>query len=194
MYTYIWLLKFTFRLVFQREIADDHLIIIQCDSGHKHSDLIACARYRVLDEKAQAAHLNNTTHVVFIIGLPRRNGGTKFVSFQGGKWESYHVDSLVPAKDSLFTIEEALKMTKNDLLLCCYNHDRELFYKRLQQCISPSFLLKSNNQLVEKAMERFSVLSQLLKKTQLPTNHQSLLDDSTGICLIQNGSLHVMYV
>ncbi|XP_065899490.1 E3 ubiquitin-protein ligase rnf213-alpha-like isoform X3 [Dysidea avara] len=169
------------KAVIQRDSADDHLIIIQCDSGHKHSDLIACARYRVLDEKTQAAHLNNTTHVVFIIGLPRRNGGTKFVSFQGGKWESYHVDSLVSPKDSLFTIKQALTTPINELLSDCYNQDTELLQRRLQHCVSLPYLLPSSNDSVDQAMERFSALSQMVKDGQISGDshiNQSLLEDS----------------
>jgi len=135
----------------------------------------------VLDEKTQAAHLNNTTHVVFIVGLPRRNGGTKFVSFQGGKWESYHVDSLVPPKDSLFTIDQALNTPINELLLDCYSRDTELLQRRLQHCISLPYLLPSSNDSVDQAMGRFNVLSQLVKEGQISDDsriNKTFLEDS----------------
>ena len=156
--------------MFQRESEEDHLIIVQCDSGHKHTDLIACARYRVLDEKAQAAHLHNTTHIVFVIGLPRKSGGTKFVSFQGGNWDSYHLDSLMLPKDALFTIEEALCTPINELLTNCYSHDTELLQRRLQHCISLQNLLPLSND-VEQAIGRFNVLSRLIKEGQSDDSH-----------------------
>ena len=182
--------------MFQRESKDDHLIIIQCDSGHKYIDLIACARYRVLDEKTQATHLNNTTHVVFIVGLPRRNGGSRFVSFQGGKWESYHVDSLVPPKDSLFTIDQALNTPINDILLNCYSNDTELLQRRLQHCISLPYLLPSSNESVDLALERFNALSQLVKDGQISDDshlNQSLLEDSLQqTCKLMLCRLHLI--
>ena len=147
--------------VFQRESTDDHLLIIQCDSGHQHADLIACARYRVLDEMARESHLKKITHTVFIIGLPRKSGGTMFVSFQGGKWESYHMDSLIPSKNSFFTIEKTLDMSIHDILLECYRNDRELFYKRVQSCVSPTSLLQFLNIPAFYALQRCDILLQL---------------------------------
>ena len=97
---------------------------------------------------------------MFIIGLPRSKGGTKFVGFQGGRWDSYHVDSLLPPKDLFFTVEEALHTPVNKLLLDCCNHNAELFLKRLQHCSSPTHLLKSKTGSVDQAIERSNVLSQ----------------------------------
>jgi len=153
-------------------------LIVQCDSGHKHTDLIACARYRVLDEKDQAGHLNNTTHVVFVIGLPRVNGGTKFVSFQGGKWVSFHVDSLMPPKDSLITIEQALNTPINELLSESYSQDAKLIQRRLQHCISLQSLLPYSDDSVDQAMGRLNALSQLVKISDNSQMDQSLLEDS----------------
>ena len=155
-----------YRSVFQRESPDDHLLIIQCDSGHQHADLIACARYRVLDEMARESHPKKITHTVFIIGLPRKSGGTMFVSFQGGKWESYHMDSLIPPKDSFFTIEKALDMSIHDILLECYNNDKELFQSKVQSCISPTSLLRFSNVPTESTLQRYDILSQLVNSSE----------------------------
>ena len=43
--------------MFERRSREDSLLIIQCDSGHLYSDLIACARYRVDDEREKSSHL-----------------------------------------------------------------------------------------------------------------------------------------
>ena len=160
--------------MFQRESTDDHLLIIQCDSGHQHIDLIACARYRVLDEMAHASHLKKITHTVFIIGLPRKSGGTMFVSFQGGKWESYHMDSLITPKDSFFTIEKALNMSIHDILLECYNNDKKLFHSKVQSCISATSLLKFSNVPTESALQRYDLLSQLVSENGKTTEPDSL--------------------
>ena len=148
--------------MFQRESAEDHLLIVQCDSGHQHIDLIACARYCVLDEAARIFHLKKITHIVFIIGLPRISGGSAFVSFQGAKWKSYHMDSLMSPKDSFFTIEKALTMSINDLLLECYKSDKNLFTKKIQSCITPTSLLQFSNVSTEYTLQRYEMLSQLV--------------------------------
>ena len=94
----------------------DKLLIIQCDSGHLYGDLIACARYRVDDERERAllhkrSH-HGATHVLFIVNLPRRESdtsrrGSKMVGFQGGVWISAHIDDIrQPCKEKL-TLEEA---------------------------------------------------------------------------------------
>ena len=79
----------------------DSLLIIQCDSGHLNVDLIACAKYRVQDEKPKLATRSEdgdvnrgATHVLFVINLPRKATGSSFVGFQGGQWISTHIDNL----------------------------------------------------------------------------------------------------
>ena len=77
----------------------DSLLIIQCDSGHVYGDLIACARYRIDDVRAKANQRNTTTHVLFIVHLPRlsreaESGSSTFVGFQGGPWISVHIDDI----------------------------------------------------------------------------------------------------
>ncbi len=100
-------------------------MIIQCDSGDKNSDLIACARYNIWNEYTQSKQEDEAPiiqteesivaiqeaalktkndfgkcHIVFIIQLPRVAGGC-FVGFQGGKWLSVHIDDLRPQKDKV---------------------------------------------------------------------------------------------
>ena len=151
-------------------------MIVQCDSGHRHIDLIACARYRVLDEVTHASHLKRITHIVFIVGLPRKSGGTVFVSFQGGKWESYHMDSLMPPKDSFLTIEKALSMPINDILLEYYDNNKELLYKKVQSCISPTSLLQFSDVSTEHTLQRYDMLSQLVSKNDNSAENEKIND------------------
>lgn len=69
------------------------MLIVQCEFGERKTDLIACARHRLIDE-GQRMTISGITHVVFIIQLPRVAGGTSFASFQGGSWISTHIDEL----------------------------------------------------------------------------------------------------
>ena len=61
------------------------LVILQCDSGDVHSDLIACARYNITNEHNQTTLTDGDSsgivHVLFIVQLPRIAGGC-FVGFQ----------------------------------------------------------------------------------------------------------------
>lgn len=88
---------------------DETLLIIQCDSGHLYGDLIACARYRIDDEREKAKlRQYGSTHVLFIINLPRQKGSSSFVGFQGGSWLSAHIDDIRPPPESALTLNEAL--------------------------------------------------------------------------------------
>ena len=94
----------------------DKLLIIQCDSGHLYGDLVACARYRVDDEREKAllhkrSH-HGVTHVLFIVSLPRKEidtsrSGSKMVGFQGGAWISAHIDDIRKSCKEELTLEEA---------------------------------------------------------------------------------------
>jgi len=91
------------------------LLLLQCDAGDMHADLIACARYNIWNEFCQLNSTSELTeehtgkiHVVLIIQLPRIAGGC-FVGFQGGHWMSYHIDDLHPHTEripSLITLKD----------------------------------------------------------------------------------------
>ena len=94
-------------------VKNESLLIIQCDSGHLYGDLLACARYRIDDEreKSKLRHTkgNGSTHVLFLIHLPRQidNASSSFVGFQGGSWISAHIDDIRPPLQSDFTLDDA---------------------------------------------------------------------------------------
>ena len=156
------------------------MLIVQCESGHQHIDLIACAQHCIHNEERQSSISKNITHVVFIISLPRRRGGTKFMSFQGDTWDCYHMDSLMLSKDSLvlpkhqlLTLKSALSTPINEILTCCYKKEVNLLHRRLQNWISLS-LLHSNNVQTEKTMlKRFVLLSKMIKEDQIATDISS---------------------
>ena len=102
----------------------DKLLIIQSDSGHLYGDLIACARYRVDDEREKARlqrrRGQGTTHVLFIIHLPRRGvdkdkESSSFVGFQGGAWISAHIDDIRAPAEAALTLDEALSAPISEL-------------------------------------------------------------------------------
>ena len=67
--------------------------MVQCDSGDRNAELIACARFLIADELRQAEGVH---HVLLIVQLPRIAGGC-FVGFQVYRLnfrESDHVEQL----------------------------------------------------------------------------------------------------
>ena len=68
-------------------------------------DLIACARYRVLEERRESMQqpIQSRTHVLFIIHLPKREFSSSFVGFQGDPWVCTHIDNLLPPEDAIGT-------------------------------------------------------------------------------------------
>ncbi len=121
----ISLLNF-FRPKFVRDEDDGtkpFLVIIQCDSGHLNSDLIACARYRVCDEAIRAKTKNrirsrdDITHVLFVIRLPQQEIKSQFVGFQGDPWISVHVDDLRPTSEATVMPEQALNASISELFI-----------------------------------------------------------------------------
>ena len=110
-----------FRPIFRRRTGEDFILIIQCDTGHKNIDLIACARHRIIDERVSAASQKTSvvkeqmTHVVFIVQLPKQAGGTKFVGFQGAKWYSVHIDELSPPRGFIFDLPNAIDHSVSEM-------------------------------------------------------------------------------
>ena len=55
-------------------------------------------------------------HIVFIIQLPKIAGGCQhFVGFQGGKWQSVHIDELLESNEQLPHIEQLVNRSVSDL-------------------------------------------------------------------------------
>ena len=77
-----------------------------------YGDLLACARYRIDDERAKLnwREGQGSTHVLFVIHLPRQAETQKssFVGFQGGSWISAHIDDIRAPSESALTLDDAL--------------------------------------------------------------------------------------
>ena len=88
----------TYSLYFSPLFKDDEvsLLIIQCDSGRINGDLIGCARYRVLDLRANS---KEHVHVLFIIHLPVHVAYSSFVGIQSDPWISCHIDVLIDGEE-----------------------------------------------------------------------------------------------
>ncbi len=90
-------------------------MIIQCDSGNMENDLIACARYRIFDQRfSSSLRTVGKTHVLFIIHLPV-HVATMFVGFLGEPWVSTHIDDLRTPTDSTLTLDQAMGASISEL-------------------------------------------------------------------------------
>ena len=159
-----------------QEVVGHKILIIQCDCGHLHSNLIACARHKVIDEivvpqssskgnkpenttqeskenkpedTTQALDSNNgsqsvcksTVHVVFIIQLPRKAGGTSFVGFQGGDWLSVHLDDLRPLRENELSFQSAIQCSIGEIFNTMYQTVTcAVSERKLEQEVEPSAL------------------------------------------------------
>ena len=55
-------------------------------------------------------------HIVFVIQLPKIAGGCQhFVGFQGGKWQSVHIDELLESNEYHPQIEQLVNRSVSDL-------------------------------------------------------------------------------
>jgi hypothetical protein len=117
--------------IFQRDEEDkqNRLLVIQCDSGHLNGDLIACARYRVYDERVNALNKNKiqnrdgVTHVLFIINLPHQVSSSTIVGFQGNPWISSHIDDLRPTSSDTIEPLHAIATNISELFIGEYVHN-----------------------------------------------------------------------
>jgi hypothetical protein len=89
------------------------LIILQCDMGCVTDNLIACARHRIYDMRANVKREMKDnevvigTHVLFIIHLPVQTVQSSLVGFQGDPWISAHIDEIRPTLEGNLTLDIA---------------------------------------------------------------------------------------
>ncbi|XP_075296696.1 E3 ubiquitin-protein ligase RNF213 isoform X2 [Opisthocomus hoazin] len=77
------------------------VLIIQTDfeDGSQNAQLIASAKYAVVNELNKVDLGEVSVFVYFIMKLSRVEGGTSYVGFHGGLWQSVHIDDLRRSKD-----------------------------------------------------------------------------------------------
>ncbi|XP_018410444.1 PREDICTED: E3 ubiquitin-protein ligase RNF213-like [Nanorana parkeri] len=106
------------------------ILIIQTDfeEGSQGANLVASAKYAAVNEIQKVNLKEASVFVYFITKLPRMQGGTSYVGFRGGLWQSIHIDDLRKSKDMvddvtalqdltisrLFHAEEKKEPGKND--------------------------------------------------------------------------------
>ena len=81
-----------------REGSHKKILLIQCERGADNAKLIACARHKTVDElkdwREEKRECNFEVCLIFLIQLSREVHGSKFVSFCGGEWNTFHIDDI----------------------------------------------------------------------------------------------------
>ncbi|XP_028940022.1 E3 ubiquitin-protein ligase RNF213, partial [Antrostomus carolinensis] len=106
----LFLQQFDTEYSFLRDIRDfldgtsgNKVLIIQTDfeDGSQNAQLIASAKYTVVNEINKVDLGEVSVFVYFIMKLSRVEGGTSYVGFHGGLWQSVHIDDLRRSKDMI---------------------------------------------------------------------------------------------
>ncbi|XP_068269102.1 E3 ubiquitin-protein ligase RNF213 [Nyctibius grandis] len=104
----LFLQQFDTEYSFLKDIRDfldatsgNKVLIIQTDfeDGSQNAQLIASAKYTVVNEINKVDLGEVSVFVYFIVKLSRVEGGTSYVGFHGGLWQSVHIDDLRRSKD-----------------------------------------------------------------------------------------------
>lgn len=164
----------------ERNDRSNTLLIVQCESGDQCGDLIACARYRIYDERAKVlSHAEGLTHVLFIIHLPPHTTGSSFVGYQGEPWISIHIDDLRVSESDQLTLQDALSHKISELFsnpssdrgqeqmeaeVAQHLHHFPPQHKRLYACVqAATSKLQSLSTNKERALKRLSILLDVMQ-------------------------------
>ena len=110
---------------YKREKFEEGVLLVQCEAGDMNSELVACTRYLVQEERELALshtqkHLPTQKcylrHLVLVIQLPRVVGDL-FKGFKGGLWDEVHIDELRPAYQTMTPSITSLVNKKMSCLL-----------------------------------------------------------------------------
>ncbi|KAL1277475.1 hypothetical protein QQF64_024148 [Cirrhinus molitorella] len=94
------------------------ILIIQTDfdEGSQKLNVIASAKYSSINEINKFRKEDNQkVFVYFITKLPRMDGGTSYIGFNGGPWKSVHIDDLRRSKDIVSDIKALQCLTISQL-------------------------------------------------------------------------------
>ncbi|XP_072256671.1 E3 ubiquitin-protein ligase RNF213 [Pyxicephalus adspersus] len=93
------------------------ILLIQTDfeEGSQGANLVASAKYSAVNEIQKVKITEVSVFVYFITKLPRMQGGTSYVGFRGGLWQSIHIDDLRKSKDMVEDITAFQDLTISHL-------------------------------------------------------------------------------
>ncbi|XP_059197009.1 E3 ubiquitin-protein ligase rnf213-alpha-like [Centropristis striata] len=96
----------------------DKVLIIQSDYDEESHgrNILSSAKYSCINEMNKSVTTGDTkTFVYFITKLPRIEGGTSYVGFQGGPWKSVHIDALRRSKEFVSDVHSLKNLRISEL-------------------------------------------------------------------------------
>ena len=86
------------------------IVLIQCTDGYSNSDLISCAKYKVMEIVTEYnSKLNSNFYFLFIVRLLITKQNSIFSGFCGIPWDSVHIDELRPPYHNLLPSLDVIK-------------------------------------------------------------------------------------
>ncbi|KAM9311530.1 E3 ubiquitin-protein ligase RNF213 [Gastrophryne carolinensis] len=109
------------------------ILIIQTDfeEGSQGANLVASAKYSAVNEINKVDLSGKSLFVYYITKLPRMQGGTTYVGFRGGLWQSIHIDDLRKSKDMIADVTALQNLSISQLF--CVGDKREQMKKDVQK-------------------------------------------------------------
>ncbi|XP_074524614.1 E3 ubiquitin-protein ligase rnf213-alpha-like [Halichoeres trimaculatus] len=96
----------------------DTVLIIQTDyeEDARKKNVFSSAKYACINEINKCATADNAKPLVyFVTKLPRIEGGTSFVGFQGGPWRSVHIDDLRRSNEFMADVYSLKKLCMSEI-------------------------------------------------------------------------------
>uniref|UniRef100_A0A8C5J7S2 RN213 ligase n=1 Tax=Junco hyemalis TaxID=40217 RepID=A0A8C5J7S2_JUNHY len=103
---------------FLSSTSENKVLIIQTDfeDGSKDAQLITSAKYAVVNEINKVDLGEVSVFVYFIMKLSRLEGGTSYMGFHGGLWQSVHIDDLRRSKYMISDLTALQNLTISQVL------------------------------------------------------------------------------
>ncbi|XP_073505879.1 E3 ubiquitin-protein ligase RNF213 isoform X2 [Phyllobates terribilis] len=164
------------------------ILIIQTDfeEGSQGANLVASAKYSAVNEINKLNLDDKCVFVYFITKLPRIKGGTMYVGFRGGLWQSVHIDDLRKSKDMATDVTALLKFTISQLFCpvseaTASARDHETAMEVEEGVSATSNQLQDNNlmEIDQEVNENEEVHEK--KADVSPANFENMLDTTTLI-------------
>uniref|UniRef100_A0A8C0FUW2 RING-type E3 ubiquitin transferase n=1 Tax=Bubo bubo TaxID=30461 RepID=A0A8C0FUW2_BUBBB len=185
--------EYSFLKDFLDATTGNKILIIQTDfeDGSQNAQLIASAKYTVVNEINRVDLGEVSVFVYFIMKLSRVEGGSSYVGFHGGLWQSVHIDDLRRSKDMIsdmtalqnLTISQMFcedsGKTKGELRAGCASGEKGRCSPRLgagtaeildttvllRTCVQSAVgMLRDQNEDLSRSRKRIKILLGLLSK------------------------------
>uniref|UniRef100_A0A3P9P4Q6 Uncharacterized protein n=1 Tax=Poecilia reticulata TaxID=8081 RepID=A0A3P9P4Q6_POERE len=101
-----------------RCVSFNNVLIVQTefDEDFQKRNILSSAKYSCINEIKKGLMKDDTkTFVYFVTKLPRMEGGTSYIGFQGGHWTSVHIDDLRRSREFVSDVHFLKNLRISDL-------------------------------------------------------------------------------